>query len=245
MPTLPFFGGLHIWKANPVIVDKLQEVGALFSHEKITHSYMHCWRHKTPLIYRATAQWFVGMDLKPKGGPSLREPLWRRRCHPVLPAWGQARLHAMIANRPDWCISRQRNWGVPIPFFLDKATGELHPRTVELMEEVAQRIEKEGIAAWFKLDPAELLGAEAGQYDKISDTLDVWFDSGTTHWHVLRGSHRRPHHRPACRSLPRRLRPAPRLVPLVAAHRLRHRRPPALQGPADPRFRRGWQPVAR
>ena len=99
----------------------------------------------------------------------------------------------MIANRPDWCISRQRNWGVPIPFFLDKVTGELHPRTIELMEEVAQRIEKEGIAAWFKLDPAELLGAEAGQYDKISDTLDVWFDSGTTHWHVLRGSHNDGH----------------------------------------------------
>ena len=188
--SLPFFGGLHIWKANPVIVDKLQEVGALFSHEKITHSYMHCWRHKTPLIYRATAQWFVGMDLKPNGGPSLRElALGGVDATQFFPAWGQARLHAMIANRPDWCISRQRNWGVPIPFFLDKATGELHPRTVELMEEVAQRIEKEGIAAWFKLDPAELLGAEAGQYDKISDTLDVWFDSGTTHWHVLRGSH--------------------------------------------------------
>ena len=192
--TLPFFGGLHIWKANPVIVEKLQEVGALFSHEKITHSYMHCWRHKTPLIYRATAQWFVGMDLKPNGGPSLRElALGGVDATQFFPSWGQARLHAMIANRPDWCISRQRNWGVPIPFFLDKVTGELHPRTIELMEEVAQRIEKEGIAAWFKLDPAELLGAEAGQYDKISDTLDVWFDSGTTHWHVLRGSHNDGH----------------------------------------------------
>ena len=192
--TLPFFGGLHIWKANPVIVEKLQEVGALFSHEKITHSYMHCWRHKTPLIYRATAQWFVGMDLKPNGGQSLRElALGGVDATEFFPSWGQARLHAMIANRPDWCISRQRNWGVPIPFFLDKVTGELHPRTIELMEEVAQRIEKEGIAAWFKLDPAELLGAEAGQYDKISDTLDVWFDSGTTHWHVLRGSHNDGH----------------------------------------------------
>ena len=106
-----------------------------------------------------------------------------------VPAWGQARLHSMIAGRPDWCISRQRNWGVPIPFFLHKATGELHPRTVELMEEVAKRVEQEGIEAWFKLDAAELLGAEAADYDKISDTLDVWFDSGTTHWHVLRGSH--------------------------------------------------------
>ncbi len=188
--SLPFFGGLHIWKANPVIVDKLQEVGALFSHEKISHSYMHCWRHKTPLIYRATAQWFVGMDLKPNGGPSLRElALGGVESTRFFPAWGQARLHAMIANRPDWCISRQRNWGVPIPFFLHKESGELHPRTVELMEQVALRIEQEGIEAWFKLNPAELLGDEAGQYEKISDTLDVWFDSGTTHWHVLRGSH--------------------------------------------------------
>ncbi|MCK6392385.1 isoleucine--tRNA ligase [Zoogloea sp.] len=192
--SLPFFGGQHIWKANPAVVEKLQEVGALFSHEKISHSYMHCWRHKTPLIYRATAQWFVGMDLKPNGGPSLRElALGGVDATQFFPAWGQARLHAMIANRPDWCISRQRNWGVPIPFFLHKATGELHPRTVELMEQVAARIEQEGIEAWFKLQPAELLGAEADQYDKISDTLDVWFDSGTTHWHVLRGSHNDGH----------------------------------------------------
>jgi len=191
---LPFFGGLHIWKANPVIVDKLAEVGALFSHEKISHSYMHCWRHKTPVIYRATAQWFIGMDLHPDNGtpgrPSLRElALDGIATTAFYPAWGQARLQAMIANRPDWCISRQRNWGVPIPFFLNKATGELHPRSVELMEQVAQRVEREGIEAWFKLDPPELLGDEAAQYDKISDTLDVWFDSGTTHWHVLRGSH--------------------------------------------------------
>jgi isoleucyl-tRNA synthetase len=192
--SLPYFGGLHIWKANPVIVEKLQEVGALFSHEKISHSYMHCWRHKTPLIYRATAQWFVGMDLKPNGGPSLRElALGGVDATQFFPSWGQARLHAMIANRPDWCISRQRNWGVPIPFFLHRETGELHPRTVELMEEVAKRIEVEGIAAWFKLDATELLGDEASQYDKISDTLDVWFDSGTTHWHVLRGSHNDGH----------------------------------------------------
>ncbi|WP_374492794.1 isoleucine--tRNA ligase [Zoogloea sp.] len=192
--SLPFFGGLHIWKANPVIVDKLQEVGALFSHEKLSHSYMHCWRHKTPLIYRATAQWFVGMDITPNGGPSLRELAIKGvEATEFFPSWGQARLHAMIANRPDWCISRQRNWGVPIPFFLHKETGELHPRTVELMEDVAQRIEREGIAAWFTLDPTELLGAEAAQYDKINDTLDVWFDSGTTHWHVLRGSHNDGH----------------------------------------------------
>ena len=188
--SLPFFGGQFIWKANPAIVDKLSEVGALMHTETISHSYMHCWRHKTPLIYRATAQWFVGMDKQPSTGEPLRERALKAiEDTKFVPAWGQARLHSMIANRPDWCISRQRNWGVPIPFFLDKQTGELHPRTVELMEEVAKRVEKEGIEAWFKMDAAELLGDEAGQYDKIADTLDVWFDSGTTHWHVLRGSH--------------------------------------------------------
>lgn len=188
--SLPFFGGQFIWKANPAIVDKLSEVGALMHTETINHSYMHCWRHKTPLIYRATAQWFVGMDKQPSTGEPLRERALKAiEDTKFVPAWGQARLHSMIANRPDWCISRQRNWGVPIPFFLDKQTGELHPRTVELMEEVAKRVEKEGIEAWFKMDAAELLGDEAGQYDKITDTLDVWFDSGTTHWHVLRGSH--------------------------------------------------------
>lgn len=188
--SLPFFGGQFIWKANPNIVDKLAEVGSLLHTETISHSYMHCWRHKTPLIYRATAQWFVGMDKQPTEGATLRERALTGIEHTeFVPAWGQARLHSMIAGRPDWCISRQRNWGVPIPFFLHKESGELHPRTVELMEEVAQRVEQEGIEAWFKLDAAELLGAEAGQYDKISDTLDVWFDSGTTHWHVLRGSH--------------------------------------------------------
>ncbi|ABY96560.1 TPA: isoleucine--tRNA ligase [Pseudomonas putida] len=188
--SLPFFGGQFIWKANPAIVEKLSEVGALMHTETISHSYMHCWRHKTPLIYRATAQWFVGMDKQPTTGEPLRERALKAiEDTKFVPAWGQARLHSMIANRPDWCISRQRNWGVPIPFFLHKQTGELHPRTVELMEQVAKRVEQEGIEAWFKLDAAELLGVEADQYDKITDTLDVWFDSGTTHWHVLRGSH--------------------------------------------------------
>ncbi|MHC2147196.1 isoleucine--tRNA ligase [Pseudomonas sp. 210_17 TE3656] len=190
VPSLEFFGGQFIWKANPAIVEKLSEVGALMHTETISHSYMHCWRHKTPLIYRATAQWFVGMDKQPDNGDTLRKRAVKAiEETKFVPAWGQARLHSMIANRPDWCISRQRNWGVPIPFFLNKQTGELHPRTVELMEEVAKRVEKEGIEAWFKMDAAELLGEEAGQYDKIADTLDVWFDSGTTHWHVLRGSH--------------------------------------------------------
>jgi len=186
---LPFFGGQFIWKANPAIVTKLEEVGALLKHESIQHSYMHCWRHKTPLIYRATAQWFVGMDIPVAGGETLRErSLNAIEQTDFVPAWGKQRLHNMIAGRPDWCISRQRNWGVPIPFFLHKESGDLHPRTIELIEQVAQKVEQGGIDAWFDMDASELLGDEAAQYDKISDTLDVWFDSGTTHWHVMRGS---------------------------------------------------------
>ena len=189
--SLPFFGGMFVWKANPVIIEKLAEVGALFGSAEITHSYMHCWRHKTPIIYRATTQWFVGMNRIPvEGGGSLRDKaLAAVEATTFYPDWGKARLHSMIANRPDWCVSRQRNWGVPIPFFLHKETGEPHPRTLELLEAVAQKIEKEGIDAWFKLDAAELLGADAAHYDKMRDTLDVWFDSGTTHKTVLRGSH--------------------------------------------------------
>ena len=189
--SLPFFGGMFVWKANAVIIEKLAEVGCLFGSAEITHSYMHCWRHKTPIIYRATTQWFVGMNRIPaEGGGTLRDKaLAAVEATKFYPDWGKARLHAMIANRPDWCVSRQRNWGVPIPFFLHKETGEPHPRTLELLEAVAQRIEKEGIDAWFKLDAAELLGEEASQYDKMRDTLDVWFDSGTTHRTVLRGSH--------------------------------------------------------
>ena len=189
--SLPFFGGMYVWKANAVIVEKLAEVGSLFASSEIVHSYMHCWRHKTPIIYRATTQWFVGMNrIAAEGGSTLRDKaLAAVEATTFYPDWGKARLHAMIANRPDWCVSRQRNWGVPIPFFLHKETGEPHPRTLELLEAVARLIEKQGIDAWFKLDAAELLGEEAGQYDKMRDTLDVWFDSGTTHRTVLRGSH--------------------------------------------------------
>ena len=195
--SLPFFGGLNIWKAAGPILEKLQQVGALFASNEITHSYMHCWRHKTPVIYRATTQWFVRMDAPqdPSGAahtqPSLRELALQAVAETEFyPAWGQARLAAMIANRPDWCVSRQRNWGVPIPFFLHNETGEPHPRTPALLEQVALRIEQAGIDAWFQLDARDLLGNDADNYSKMSDTLDVWFDSGTTHWSVMRGSHR-------------------------------------------------------
>jgi isoleucyl-tRNA synthetase len=190
LDALPLFGGQHIWKANPLIVDTIAKAGALFSHEKITHSYMHCWRHKTPVIYRATAQLFVGMDIRLPDSYTLRECAAAAvEATAFYPEWGKERLAAMIAKRPDWCISRQRNWGVPIPFFLHRETGALHPDTPDLMEQVAQRVEREGVDAWFNLDPAELLGEDAVNYEKLTDTLDVWFDSGTTHWHVLRGSH--------------------------------------------------------
>jgi len=187
--SLPLFGGLSIWDANPKIVDALQSAGTLLHMEKHQHSYMHCWRHKTPVIYRATSQWFAGMDVKPKhGGPSLREAaLAGIEATAFYPAWGRARLHAMIANRPDWTLSRQRQWGVPMALFVHKVTGELHPRTPELLEQVAQRVQQEGIEAWQRLDPSELLGDEADSYKKNGDTLDVWFDSGSTHATVLGG----------------------------------------------------------
>jgi isoleucyl-tRNA synthetase len=189
---LPDFGGLSIWDANPKIVEHMRAHGCLFGVEKYPHSYMHCWRHKTPIIYRASSQWFAGMDVAPRdGGPTLRETaLAGIDATRFYPAWGKARLHGMIANRPDWTLSRQRQWGVPMAFFVHRETGELHPRTPELIEAVAQRIEKEGIEAWQRLDPRELLGDEADDYLKNRDTLDVWFDSGTTHETVLRGSHK-------------------------------------------------------
>lgn len=186
--TLPLFGGLMIWKANPLIVKALEDVGSLLLVTQESHSYMHCWRHKTPIIYRATSQWFAGMDRQPDTGPTLREAALEGIANTQFyPAWGRARLHSMIANRPDWTLSRQRQWGVPMAFFVHKETGELHPRTPELIEQVAQRIEQHGIEAWQSLDIAELLGEEAAHYEKNRDTLDVWFDSGTTHATVLGG----------------------------------------------------------
>ena len=197
--TLPHWGGLSIWEANPQIVAFLREAGVLFHTEDETHSYMHCWRHRTPVIYRASSQWFAGMDVTPvDGGPTLREAaLAGVEATHFYPAWGKARLHAMIAQRPDWTLSRQRQWGVPMAFFLHRETGELHPRTVELLEAVARRVEREGIEAWQRIEPEDLLGDEAPDYVKSRDTLDVWFDSGSTHETVLRGSHRDKSHFPA------------------------------------------------
>ena len=210
--SLPLVGGLFVWKANDVVVAALQESGHLLCLKKIQHSYPHCWRHKTPIIFRSTPQWFIGMD---KSGRSLENDSLRYvQSLPVLesihkhegnitqtslrylankavddtqffPTWGRARLEAMIKNRPDWCVSRQRNWGVPMPFFVHKETGELHPNTPALLERVALLVEQSGIEAWFSLDAVTLLGTDAGQYKKLTHTLDVWFDSGVTHASVL------------------------------------------------------------
>ncbi|MGA2551921.1 MAG: isoleucine--tRNA ligase [Burkholderiaceae bacterium] len=190
--TEPLFAGENIWAAAPHILATIEARGALFHTEKFTHSYMHCWRHRTPIIYRATSQWFVGMDVIPKDSEkTLRETaLAAVEATRFFPAWGQARLYAMIANRPDWTLSRQRQWGVPMAFFVHRETGALHPRTVELLGEVAARVEKAGIEAWQTLEPSELLGEEAKDYVKNRDTLDVWFDSGSTFQTVLLGSHR-------------------------------------------------------
>ena len=197
--SLPLFGGQTIWQANPKIIEVIREHGNLFSANNHVHSYMHCWRHKTPVIYRASSQWFAGMDIRPAdGSATLREKaLAGIEATAFYPAWGKARLHGMIANRPDWTLSRQRQWGVPMAFFVHKETGELHPRTLELIEQVAQRIQKEGIEAWQRLDARELIGDDADTYVKNRDTLDVWFDSGSTHQTVLRGSHKDQSHFPA------------------------------------------------
>ncbi len=189
VPSLPGFGGLSIWDANPKIVEALISSGTLLKQESHSHSYMHCWRHKTPIIYRATSQWFAGMDVVPNDGqPTLRESALAAIDETAFyPAWGRARLHAMIANRPDWTLSRQRQWGVPMAFFIHKETGALHPNTPALLEEIAKRVEKSGIEAWQAIEPSDLLGEDAALYEKNRDTLDVWFDSGTTHATVLGG----------------------------------------------------------
>ena len=177
--------GVFVWKANDIVLHALQASGHLLHQEKVTHSYPHCWRHKTPIIFRATPQWFIGME-QGEEGATLRQLANDAVADTrFFPSWGRARLEAMIKNRPDWCVSRQRNWGVPMPFFVHRETLQLHPRTPELLEQVAKLVEKSGIEAWFSLNSAELLGDDAAHYRKLTDTLDVWFDSGVTHYSVL------------------------------------------------------------
>ncbi|MCC3749812.1 MAG: isoleucine--tRNA ligase [Halorhodospira halophila] len=175
------FGGLNVFDANPRVVEVLEAGGALLHHEKYRHSYPHCWRHKTPVIFRATPQWFIDLDrhgMRECALAGIQGVRW-------MPEWGQARIDAMVRGRPDWCISRQRHWGVPIAVFIHRRSGEPHPQTPQHMEAVAERMEREGLEAWWDLDPAELLGDEAAEYEKVTDILDVWFDSGVTHATVL------------------------------------------------------------
>ncbi|MFH6954620.1 isoleucine--tRNA ligase [Pseudoalteromonas sp. XMcav1-K] len=178
LPDTELFAGQHVFKANASVIDVLTEKGALMHHHALNHSYPHCWRHKTPIIFRATPQWFVSMDqanLRQDSLNEIKKTQW-------LPEWGESRIANMVEGRPDWCISRQRTWGVPIALFVDKDTGSLHPNTAELIEQVAAKVEEKGIQAWYDLEVTELLSAEdAEQYVKVQDTLDVWFDSGVTH----------------------------------------------------------------
>jgi isoleucyl-tRNA synthetase len=181
LPGTPLFASEPVLQANDHVIDVLRERGALLHREPIRHSYPHCWRHKTPIIFRATPQWFIGMDragLRASALKAIDGSRW-------IPDWGESRIRGMVESRPDWCISRQRAWGVPLAVFVHRHTREIHPATPRLIEEVARRVEQGGIDVWFELAPAELLGAEAADYEKVDDVLDVWFDSGVTHFCVL------------------------------------------------------------
>jgi len=177
----PLFAGLHVFQANEKVIEVLTQHDSLMHDRKLTHSYPCCWRHKTPIIFRATPQWFISMEkagLRDKAMQEIKQVKW-------MPDWGQARIEGMVENRPDWCISRQRTWGVPITLFVNAQNGELHPETMAIVEKVAQKVEQEGIEAWFSSTAEDWLGADADQYEKVTDTLDVWFDSGVTHACVL------------------------------------------------------------
>ena len=185
LPGTELFEGQHVFKANDAVLEVLRNRGALVHAQALRHSYPHCWRHKTPIIFRATPQWFISMEQNGLRTKALEAIKTIGEHNGWIPDWGEARIEGMVQGRPDWCISRQRNWGVPIALFVHKVKGELHPKTAELIEAVAKRVEEKGIDAWFDLDPAELLGDEAADYDKVMDTLDVWFDSGVSHEAVL------------------------------------------------------------
>ena len=181
LPEAKVFVGEHIYKAQPKIIETLKASGHLLKHDVITHSYPHCWRHKTPIIFRSTPQWFINMEsqgLREQALTDIPKVVW-------TPSWGQNRIESMMHGRPDWCISRQRTWGVPIAFFIHKDTGNLHPNTAELMEKVAQVIEQGGVEAWFDAAAEDFIGDDAKAYQKSTDTLDVWFDSGSTNFTVL------------------------------------------------------------
>jgi len=182
LPDTPMFAGQHVWKANKTVVEALSDVGLLLHHEQINHSYPHCWRHKSPTAFRTTPQWFISMDkqgLRKNALSEIGKVEW-------IPAWGEERIYKMIENRPEWCISRQRTWGVPITIYVNKMTGELHPNTPDIMAKVADMVEQKGIDIWYDLDDSQFLGDAIDEYEKVTDVLDVWFDSGVTHYCVLK-----------------------------------------------------------
>ena len=181
LENVELFAGDFVWAANEKIIELMRANGSLLFSESFEHSYPHCWRHKSPTAFRVTPQWFISMEkagLRGEAMDAITEVKW-------IPGWGEERIRGMVENRPDWCISRQRTWGVPITLFIDRQTGELHPDTSALMEKVAERVEQQGVDCWYSDDIFEALGVNGDQYDRVTDILDVWFDSGVTHHCVL------------------------------------------------------------